>query len=395
MNQFIKKMPSSPGVYLMKNKRGEIIYVGKAGNLKKRVASYFSKANDYRIQKLVSEIKKIDFEKTDTALEALILESALIKTYNPVFNIRDKDNKSFLYVEITNEIFPRVLLVRERSEVSGERFGPFVSASDIREALKILRKIFPYSIHEKEKIGKLERSCFDYQIGLCPGTCIGTISCADYMENIKNLKLIFKGQKKKILKNLKREMKIASENMEFEKAGKFKTQIFALQHIQDTALISSNNSFGGNYEKKLRIEGYDISNISGTSAAGSMVVFIGNFPVKKEYKLFKIRTFKSANDTGMLKEVLKRRLSHKEWPMPDLFLIDGGKGQVNVASGVLEEFGLKLPVVGIAKGQKRKKNEFIGKTYGFDEKVLIKVRNEAHRFAINYHKKLRGKNLFS
>ncbi len=393
MNEFIKKMPSSPGVYLMKNEAGEIIYVGKAGNLKKRIASYFSRPYDYRIQKLVAKIKKIDFKKTDTALEALILESRFIKKYSPVFNIRDKDNKSFLCVEITKEEFPRVLLVRERSMTSGERFGPFVSASDIREALKILRKIFPYSIHESQKVAKFLRPCFDYQIGLCPGTCIGTISRADYLENIKNLKLIFKGQKKKILKNLKREMKIASENMEFEKAGKFKTQIFALQHIQDVALISSEGNLS--QEKKFRIEGYDVSNISGNSAVGSMVVFLNNESAKNEYRKFKIKTIKTPNDTGMLKEVLRRRFSRKEWSLPDLLLIDGGRGQVNVALEVLEEFGFKLPVLGIAKGAKRKKNEFIGKTYGFDEKILIKVRNEAHRFAINYHKKLRGKNLFS
>src|SRR3989344_1918439 len=172
-----KNLPQTPGVYLMKSASGRILYIGKAANLKRRVSSYFMRANDARIEKLVGEIKKIDYKKTDSALEALILESKLIKKYQPLFNVKEKDDKSFLYVEIAREEFPRILLVRGTDKSKRERFGPFTSASNIREALKILRRIFPWSTHEAEQIAKRKsqgahRPCFDYEIGLCPGTCI-------------------------------------------------------------------------------------------------------------------------------------------------------------------------------------------------------------------------------
>ena len=450
MKNLFSKLPESPGVYLMKNASGEILYVGKAGNLRRRTASYFQKALDARLTALVGKIKKIDYKKTETALEALILESELIKKYAPPFNIREKDGKSFLYVEITNDFFPRVLLTRGRNaekeglvpsltgrlsirsarqrEERSARFsaGPFTSASAIREALQILRRIFPYSTHlsgafpdvnaqlfrydelivRKGKKEKERKPCFDYQIGLCPGTCVGAISRRDYLRNIKNIELLFKGKKKMTLENLKKEMSAASKNLEFEKAAKIRGQIFALKHIQDIALIADEKSEIRNPKSETkkriegltlsRIEGYDISNISGTSAVGSMVVFLNGEPARSEYRKFKIKTIFQPNDVGMLKEVFRRRFSRSPkmggWPLPDLILVDGGKGQVNVAKSVLADFGLKLPVIGIAKGPKRKNNKFVGELpRATDKKLLIKVRDEAHRFAIKYHKSLRSK----
>jgi excinuclease ABC subunit C len=378
----------------MKDGAGKILYIGKAANLNRRVASYFERPHDARIEKLASLIKKIDFIETDSAFEALILEADLIKKHKPPFNIREKDDKSFLYVEITKEKYPRVILARGKEKAQGTRFGPFTSASSIREALRIVRRIFPFSVHPAEKIGAFRRPCFDYQIGLCPGTCANLVKRADYLKNIRNIKLLFQGKKARILSNLKKEMNAASKRLEFEKAAKLRGKIFALQHIQDIALIGDSGI--ENFKLKIensvqRIEGYDISNISGASAVGSMVVFKGGEPDKNEYRRFKIRTFKKSNDVGMLKEVLRRRLAHREWPLPDLFLIDGGKGQVNAAREVLDEFGLDLPVVGIAKGAKRKKNEFIGSIpQTLNPKTLIKVRDEAHRLAQSYHKKLRS-----
>lgn len=405
MKHFYKNAPESPGVYLMKNAVGEILYVGKAGNLKKRVASYFQKSHDYRIQKLVGEIKRIDYQKTDTVIEALILESQLIKKHQPFFNVREKDDKSFLYVEITKEEFPRVLLVRGKEKFApsrAERFGPFVSASGVREALRVLRRIFPFSVHSSDKTkekrletDKSARPCFDYSIGLCPGVCVGAISKEDYLKNIKNLKLIFRGKKRIILKNLGKEMRSASKRLEFEKAEKFRRQIFSLRHIQDAALINDSevtvNGFSpaSNFVPR-RIEGYDISNIAGASAVGGMVVFLNGAPVKSEYRKFKIKTIFKPNDTGMLREVLRRRFKNP-WPHPDLILVDGGLAQVNCAKEVLREFGLIIPVLGIAKGVKRKNNKFIGITPdATNQKILIKVRDEAHRFAIGYHKKVRS-----
>jgi len=400
-------LSDTPGVYLMKGAQGEILYVGKAANLKRRVSSYFTRPHDYRIQKMVSLVKKVDYRKTDTALEALILEAELIKRYQPPYNVLEKDDKSFLYVELTKEKFPRVLLVRGKSLATGRRFGPFVYGASIREALKILRKIFPYTVHTAATSDKRQvtRPCFDYQIGLCPGTCIDAISGKDYRKNIKNLILIFEGKKKRVLKSLEKEMKQASKNLEFEKAAVLRRQIFGLKHIQDVALISesplvaSGQSLPAGRQGIVagyRIEGYDISNISGTSAVGSMVVFEGGGPNKSEYRKFKIQTIHQSDDVGMLREVLHRRFSPRHlnggWRIPDLILIDGGLGQVNAARQVILEAGLRIPIIGIAKGPTRKKNEFVGAIpHGVAEKTLIRVRDEAHRFAIAYHRTLRGR----
>lgn len=393
-----KNLPESPGVYIMRGARGKILYIGKAVNLRRRISNYFQKAHNSRIQKLVSEIKKIDFEKTDSALEALILESILIKRHQPPYNIREKDDKSFLYIEISEEKFPRVFLVRGKelkpSETKSRNiFGPFIYGSNVREALRIMRKIFPWSVHPEEKIKEIaSRPCFDFQVGLCPGTCIGVITKEEYTKTIRKIKLLLQGKKKQIIREIEKEMKTASKNLEFEKAAKLKKQTFALKHIHDIALIKrpEKNLESRTYHLTPRLEGYDVSNISGTSAVGSMVVFRGDKPDKNQYRKFKIRTIHRPDDTGMLKEVLTRRLKHPEWPLPDLILIDGGKGQINTTKSVLAEHGLKIPVVGIAKGPTRKKNEFFGAVPTWTSKqTLIKLRNEAHRFAITYHRKVR------
>lgn len=241
---------------------------------------------------------------------------------------------------------------------------------------------------------KLFRACFDYEIGLCPGICIGAISKEDYIKNIKKLRLFLAGKKKQLAVFLEKEMKTTAKNLEFEKAAKLRRQLFALQHIRDTALIYDEKSEVRNpkSEKSMkRIEGYDISNTSGTSAVGSMVVFFGNEPQKNEYRKFKIRTIVGQDDVGMIREVLSRRLKNN-WPLPFLILVDGGKSQVGVVEGVLREFGFRIPVVGIAKGPERKKNEFMGKVPKWAEKkTLIRVRDEAHRFAVVYHRTLRNR----
>ncbi len=422
-----KTLPETPGVYIMKDSFGRILYVGKAGNLRRRVASYFERPHDARIAALVEKIKNIEYRKTDTALEALILESMLIKKYSPPFNVREKDDKSFLYIEITKEKFPRVLLVRGKDNARGARFGPFVSASSARAALNILRRIFPWSTHDPVKVidpgaptvrasktahgtppvtqaksaKPAGRPCLDYEIGLCPGTCIGAISRRDYVKNIAWLELFFKGKKKKIIASLKKEMTAASRQLEFEKAEKLRRQLFALQHIMDTALIGDGESKIRNLEyrknpesnePKYRIEGYDISNIAGDAAVGSMVVFENGAPNTDEYRKFKIRTIFQPDDAGMLTEVLARRFKNN-WPLPDLVLIDGGLPQVNAARRALVHAGARIPVVGIAKGPERKRNDIIGAVpKGVSESVLVRIRDEAHRFAIGYHKALRRRN---
>ena len=410
--KFYKDLPDTPGVYIMKGRLGKVLYIGKAAILKKRVASYFvlvredGRPGDGRIEKLVSEIRKVNYKKTDSALEALILESELIKKYQPPYNVREKDDKSFLYVEITKDKFPRVLLVRGKNKTpKGKYFGPFTSASGIREALKILRKIFPFGTHSPDRVGKFKHPCFDYEIGLCPGTCVDRISKDEYLDNIRGIKLLLQGKKKTILKKLKKEIEKSKVKLEFERAGRLRKQIVSLQYIQDVALITEGQLSLVNGQRLPRIEGYDVSNISGTSAVGSMVVFMGDEPVRSEYKKFKIKTINqpdparhglspqamAGGDVGMLKEVLGRRLGHEEWLLPDLILIDGGKGQVSAVEEILSESGFIIPVVGIAKGPERKKNEFIGEIpKGIEKETLIKVRDEAHRFAIAYHREIRN-----
>jgi excinuclease ABC subunit C len=386
IEKHIENLPKSPGVYIFKNKKGDIIYIGKAGRLPKRVRSYFLDSADPRAKRMVADIEKIDYKTTETVIEALILEAKLIKKHEPYYNIKQKDDKSFLYVVITDEKYPRVILKRGRENKEGRSvFGPFVSSSAIRQALRIIRKIFPYNTHTEKQLKKMKRPCFYNQIGLCPGACTGDLEREEYIEDIKNIELFFKGKKKEVLKDIKKRMKEASESENFEKAQKLKRQIKAINHIYDTALITAPVL----EEEKIRIEGYDISNIGGKLATGSMVVFIGNKPKKSEYKKFKIKSIKETNDTGMMREVLERRFNHS-WSLPDLILVDGGQGQVNTAQEVLEENGLDIDVVGLAKGEKRNKNEIIGDTE-VKKKTLIKVRDEAHRFAIKYHKKLREK----
>ncbi len=382
----------------MKDADGKVLYVGKAANLKRRVSSYFTRPHDSRIEKLVQDIRKIDFIETGTAIEALIKEAELIKKLEPPFNIREKDDKSFLYIQITSEKFPRVLLVRgkdvEKSGYASEFLkGPFTSASSVREALKIIRRIFPYSIHLSERIGTFKKPCFDYEIGLCPGTCTGEISRTDYLKTIRKIKMFLSGKKEMIIAEIERDMKKKSKALQFEEAEKLKHQLFALKHIQDVALIGR-EAVLDEEKQGIRIEGYDVSNISGDWATGAMVVFENGEPKKSGYRKFRIRKFGTPNDVGMLKEVLERRLKN-DWPLPDLVFVDGGKPQIGAAKQILEEAGLKIPIVGIAKGPTRKKLEFLAypstsALKGIDKETFIKVRDEAHRFAIGFHRKIRS-----
>ncbi len=387
LNKKIENLPKKPGVYIFKDENGEIIYIGKAGKLLKRVKSYFLESADPKAKRMVNKVFDLEYKVTETVIEALILEAKLIKKHEPYFNIKQKDDKSFLYVVITDEEHPRVILKRGREKKEGKAiFGPFVSSSAIRQALRIIRKIFPYNTHTPKQLKKMKRPCFYYQIGLCPGACADDLDKDEYLKDIKNIKLFFEGKKKKVLKSLKKRMKEASESQNYEKAQKLKKQINAINHIYDTALITPPEL----EDEKIRIEGYDISNIGGKLAAGSMIVFEGDKPLKRGYKKFKIKKIKKTDDVGMMREILERRFDNS-WQLPDIILVDGGKAQVNVAKEVLEENGLDIPVTGIAKGESRKKNELIGDKVSVKKKTLIKVRDEAHRFAQKYHKKLREK----
>lgn len=404
LQKILKKLPKTPGVYIFKNTRGVVLYVGKAAVLAQRVRSYFSLAGNYArpIEYAIDQVEKIEIKKTETVLEAYLLEQEMIRKFQPKYNVIGKDDKSSVFVCITSDEFP-TLLIKRRTDLESEDagqypkvYGPYTSKLMITRALRIMRKIFPY--HSKKQ--KTEKGCMDFQIGLCPGPYADQITPLEYAKNIRGIEMMFRGRKKVLMKQLEREMKRHSKKHQYEKASEKRNQLFALGHIQDVAMINQERpevaSFAKSKRKKYRIEGYDISNISGKFNVGSMVAFEGRYgniePVNGQYRKFKINTIKGADDVGAMKEVLERRFKNN-WRIPDLILLDGGKGQLNAAKKVLRENKLAIPVLAVAKGPSRKKLEIHshGDIPRIPKKIISQVRDEAHRFAISYHKKLREK----
>lgn len=402
------ELPEVPGVYYLKDAAGKILYVGKAANLARRVAQYWTRPHGAHIEAMVPGIVAVDWCVTPTVIEALILEANEIRRLQPPVNVIGKDDASFLHVAVTNEPYPKLVLVRGYDLARAPKgkykktFGPYTSAAAVRAALELTRKIFHWSDCEPGQ----KKPCFYHHIKLCPGTCVGKISCRDYAKIIRQVTLFFEGKKEQILKETERSMKMAAKREDFEEAARLRDLTFALNHIQDIAVIArdsgdeklSVNVFG-------RVEAYDISNTGGAEAVGSGVVFVEGLPRKSLYKKFKIKTVEGANDFAMMKEVIGRRFRHAEggregdWSLPDLIVIDGGRGQVRVAVEALQELGLKIPVVGLAKGPDRKQDVIVlgTKTTGLAQiavrykRILQHARDEAHRFAVSYHRLRRSK----
>ncbi|MFZ2303366.1 MAG: GIY-YIG nuclease family protein [Minisyncoccia bacterium] len=413
MNKLITKLPDKPGVYIFRGPKREVFYVGKATSLKSRVASYFRKdliaTRGPILVGMVESAKSVDFIETDSALEALISEAHLIKKHQPVYNTKEKDNKSFNYVVITKEDFPRVITMRGRnletrhpSEMRGRNletrhpseikyyFGPFPQGSVLREALNIVRKIFPFRDRCKPEPSK---PCFNAQIGLCPGVCAGTVSKAEYAKTIRRIKLFFEGHKKTLISGLKRDMKLSAKNLKFEEAGHIKKMIFALNHIQDVALLKAELT-RSDLVRDFRIEAYDVAHISGTNVVGVMVVIEDGEPKKSDYRKFKIKN-SANNDNASLLEMLERRFNHPEWSMPKLIVVDGGKAQVNTAERALKEWGIQIPVVGVVKDEHHKPKMLLGDKTAIKEhdRQILLANNEAHRFAVSFHRQLRRKSI--
>ncbi|MFA6896797.1 MAG: UvrB/UvrC motif-containing protein [Patescibacteria group bacterium] len=395
IKEAVRGFPDSPGVYIMKDGEEEIIYIGKATSLKKRVGSYFNRALNAKTEKLVESIKGIDFRTTDSAMEALILEANLINLHKPYYNIKLKDDKYFVNIIITDEKYPRVLIVRatdEKKKKAKHIFGPYTSKYDAGKVIDFLVKIFCRRGESSATSGLYRQ----YYIKGYNSGKTGDISQEDYAKIISYIRSFLEGKKSGIIKKLEKEMQSAARKNEFEKAAEIRDQLFALRHIRDTAFLRKEDLLlednAGTFE---RIEGYDISNIGGEDAVGSMVVFRRGRPDKDEYRKFKIKTVEGANDPAMMYEVLERRFgNHHDWRAPDVIVMDGGLTQTNVAKTILKKLGLEIPIVGIAKGPDRKGEKlfFSGpKSFIFPDVELIKkVRDESHRFAIGYHRKLRG-----
>ena len=421
-------LPSKPGVYFYYDNVGKLLYIGKATSLKRRVRSYFNKAHDQRISSLVSSIARIDYIVTPSVIEALILEANQIKIKKPLYNILQRDDKSFLYLVITNEDFPKPMLIRGKylvdkgidpfSDVLSEDvkklyvriFGPYTSSTSLRKAMDIIRDVISWSNCNPPIAGKSKRSCFNYHIKKCPGVCVGNISKQEYRKIIKSFILFFEGKKIQIIRSIKKEMLLASKELRFEDAKQFRKNIFALEHIQDVSLIVKEDTSrllcksSGEIDLNGRIEAYDISHISGMYAVGSMVVFKNQLPLKSSYRKFTIKTVSGNNDVAMIVEVVVRRLNKyklypNKWPLPDLMVIDGGKSQVNAVCDVLKQMVINVPVIGIAKGPGRKQDKLI---FDRSNQGLIRIekrgkelcqnaRDEAHRFAVKFHRLKRKK----
>ncbi|NTU66929.1 MAG: GIY-YIG nuclease family protein [Candidatus Moranbacteria bacterium] len=400
----LRSLPSSPGVYIFKNDASEVLYVGKATSLKDRVSSYFqSKAGYARmIELFIDEVSDLEIRKTDTVLEAYILEQGLIKDLQPKYNAMGKDDKSFVYVVVTKEEFPKFLVMRktdlgsdsEAKKNYSKIYGPYTSRRQIDTALKILRKIFPYHSRSEHS----EKGCLDYQIGLCPGPYDGAISRRDYLKNIRGIEMILRGKKSSLIRELQKDMEECSKTEDFECAAGARNKIFALKHIRDIAMISKADEEASHSEspEPMRIEAYDISNISGSHMVGSMVVFDNSKgmlePNKNEYRKFRIKSIEGINDVAAMEEVLRRRLKNS-WQRPSLIVLDGGRGHLNMARRVLRSLRSDIPLLAVAKGPTRKKLDLypFGNVPEVPENIIEQMRDEAHRFAITYHRKLRSR----
>ncbi len=406
----INKLPDKPGVYLFKDKNRKILYVGKAANLRERIKSHFQKTSDMLISKMIDKVKNIDHIVTNSEIEALLLESELIKRYKPRYNEKWKDEKNFLYIKINfQDDFPRIFYVRRPLDDRSLYFGPFVDTSSLKNSLKILRKIFPFRTCRKLP----KKTCLQYHIKKCPAPCIKEISSQEYKKIIKQIILFFKGKHKKLISDVKKQMQIAAKSQQFEKAALLRDRVYNLDHLGKMIVFGKMEALDIKSEKTLlqlkdklslkkipfRIECYDISNIAGKEASGSMVVFIGGLPAKHEYRRFKIKEVSQINDYAMIEEVLLRRFKKikkvKEKILPDLVIIDGGRGQLSSVNKVLKKYSLGIPAIGLAK-----KNEEIYKVKNQKYKKIIlnkdsqalhlvqRIRDEAHRFAIIYHRQL-------
>jgi excinuclease UvrABC nuclease subunit len=400
-------LPDVPGVYIFTQGKGrskKVLYVGKATSLRDRVRSYFDDdliaTRGPRIVDMVTQADGLRHETTPTVLEALVREAAFIREYDPPANTMGKDGKSFLYAVITDEEIPRVLAIRGkdidfdgmRTASAGapetklkETYGPFTSGYQLREALRLIRRIFPFydtgkpvGEGNKHLQAKVE---FNRQIGQYPKD----MSRSQYMRSIRNVGLFLSGRVKALRTTLTKEMHVAAKAERFEDAAIIRRQLFALDHVQDVSLIKEDRSED---KDAPRIEAYDTAHLSGTNAIGVMTVVENGLPMKREYRTFRIRGLggKSTNDDiASLKEILTRRLGHAEWPLPRAIVVDGGKTHKKAAEEVLASY---------EKDERHRPREVIGALRAhITEADAVLANSEAHRFSITLHRKARNKTM--
>lgn len=431
----LDELPKTPGVYFHKDKRGEIIYVGKAAVLRNRVRQYFqtSRNRDPKTEALVADIHDIEWTEVDSELEALFLEAEMIRRYMPKYNILLRDDKAMTYIRISYDSdYPTVTTTRRPLDDGARYWGPYLSAFQIRQALKILRRIFPFAV--SKQTGQKRTSLY-YHLGLDPGLEEGKTSLDDYRANLRKLISVIEGKRMQVIRELERDMKRAAKEQDFEFAARLRNQVFALTNLHKQILFSDKENLDLSKDHALndltellglsklprRIEGFDISHMSGTDTVASMVVFTNGVSDKGSYRKFKMR-IPGNDDFAHMREVINRRTSDKNvkmWGIPDLFLIDGGKGQLSSALSVLSEKNVKRPAFGLAKqfeeiiikkdwphinlnykkltalnGTVLKSDEFLSIKLPHSShiiKLLQRIRDESHRFAVSYHSVLKTK----
>ena len=413
----IDALPKTAGVYLFyqgnpsaRSGRGNLVYIGKAINIRDRVKNHFNQPS-YRDNLFIKKVTTISFIETDSEIDALVLEAQLIKKNLPKFNVVWRDDKNYFYIAIEKNKYrlPYVYVTHQRKDPKAHYIGPFVEGNALKKTLKYLRRAFPFYTTSRHPATK----CTWCHLGLCPGP---NPDVAEYKKNIKKLTLVLQGKRTRVGSSLRKEMESLSRAQKFEDAQKIRDQIMALERVfQHTHVIENQHSAVGDWqlaEQKLKkiisvdkvskIECYDISNIQGKNAVGSMVVFVNGAPDKSQYKKFRIRMENEPNDIAMLKEVITRRLAHPEWEYPEVMLIDGGIAQLNVAIKTLRlrsGQAKKIKVISIAKGRQElfiegKKEPIPLKNLPQEIYNLIKhLDDEAHRFAITYHRRTHSKSI--
>lgn len=404
-------LPDVPGVYLFKQGR-KILYIGKATSLRDRVRSYFDDdliaTRGPRVVDMVTKSDRILFETTPTVLEALVREAVLIKKHHPRANSEGKDDKTFLYAVVTEEEIPRVLVVRgkdidfkNKSTNEGQKlkalYGPFPSGTQLKEGLRLIRRIFPFFDTEKpvtalgkHHVAKIE---FNTQIKQYPRV----YSELEYRRTIRHVMLFLSGRGKELRIQLGKEMNVAAKEERFEDAASVRRQLFALDHIQDVSLIKDEFLEESRGERSsVRIEAYDTAHLSGTNAIGVMTVLVGGAPSKKDYRTFRIQGVVKNDDIASLKEILSRRFGHPEWPLPVCIVVDGGTTHKKAAEKVLHERGLQIPVVAVVKDERHRPREVIGARRSLlSEAEAVLINSEAHRFSLSRHKAARTRQMLS
>lgn len=412
----LKTLPAAPGVYFHKNKDGEIIYVGKAAVLKNRVRQYFHKdLKDPKTEALKAEIYDTDWIVVDTEMDALFLESEMIKRYKPKWNILLRDDKTVSYVRIDlkSEV-PYVSITRQPLDDKATYIGPFYAKLPIERALRVLRKVFPF--YTKPFDGK---KTLDTDLGLTPGIEILKSTPAEYKKNLRKLIRYLEGDREKLVKEIEKEMLTAAKTEDFERAAELRNQYFGLLELKKKIVFSDKEFLDISSDQALlalekllhlpapprRIEGYDISHEQGTNVVGSMVVFTNGVSDRSEYRKFKLRSQKN-DDPGSMREIIERRLKHPEWPYPDLIILDGSVGQLSAVLDLLKE--RNIPIIGRDKSGDHTKNADVKLVIPSDDgfkmiriapgshiaHLISRIDDESHRFAITYHRLLKSKNLF-